>query len=225
MKTPSLRHLLAAAFAAVLATSASAQIISTFNFDAVPNGATASLFNTSKVSFHQAHYVPFLDSFGDPIAGSDHWEIDVVNDTLFPVTAEDPLDYGRGVAPSGTNALQALFQPVLLSFDGTYNLQSFSFTLDNDTFGAVAPVAFITSTGTVLELSIDPSVAGLSFSTTDVFGINGIVLPGGAFYDNIAINALPVGVPLGAVPEPSTYGLLAALLALGGAAWRRRKHA
>ena len=224
MKTPSLRHLLAAAFAAVLATSASAQIISTFNFDSVANGATANLFNTSKVSFHPAHYVPFFDSFGDPLAGSDHWEIDVVNDTLFPVTAENPLDYGRGVAPSGTNALQALFQPVLLRFDATYNLQSFSFTLDNDTFGAVAPVAFITSTGTVLELSINQAIAGLSFSTAGVSGINGIVLPGGAFYDNIAINALPVGASP-AVPEPSTYGLLAALLALGGAAWRRRKHA
>jgi hypothetical protein len=219
MKTPSLRLLLGAAVASFLAATASAQLTASFDFDALPSGATTSLFNTPQLSFHQAHFVPFTDAFGDPIAGSDHWEIDLVNDSLFPVTAENPLDYGSGPAPSGTNALQALWQPVLLRFDSVYNLQSFTFTLDNDPFGLLTSVAFITNTGTVTEIALDQSIAAFQFSATDIDGITGIVLPSGAFYDNLVLNATA------AVPEPSTYGAIAGALALVGTLWRRRRSA
>ncbi len=82
-----------------VALRAPAQIAANFNFDSLPDGAVASAFNTPQIGFHHAHYVPFLDGFGDPIASSEHWEIDTVNASLYPVTAENPFNYGSGAAP------------------------------------------------------------------------------------------------------------------------------
>lgn len=197
-----------------LALTASAQLTQTFTFDAVSAGTEANAFATSTISFHQAHYVPKLDEFGDPIVGTSHWEVDTVNDLLTPVTVESPLTYDRGPAPSGLNALQALWQPILIQLDRPYQLQSFSAMLDHDTFGFLEKIVFIRASSIVSELLIDQTVPGYLAAAAGIGEISGIVLPSGAFYDNLALSLVPV-------PEPSTYGLLAASACVGLVALRR----
>lgn len=194
----------------------------TFDFDAVPSGTAVNSFAPSGVSFHQAYFAPSLDGFGDPILGSEHWQIDPLNDPLFPVLAENPADYTYGAAPSGTNALNALWQPVLIRFDQAYDLQAFATTLDNSTFGDLSPASiwFVTDTGTVGQLSYDQTSPGLLVSTSGTYaGITGIVLGSGAFYDNVSISLV-------AIPEPSTWALLLGGASLGAVfvrRWRTRR--
>jgi hypothetical protein len=216
MKTTLLRTLAIVLVAATAALPASAQIATLLDFDSVPSGTLASTFDTPNFSFHQAYSIKFLDVDGDPIAGTDHWAIDADSDAAFPVTVENPLDYGYGAAPSGSNALQALWQPVVIKFDQTYNLTSFTATLDNSSYGNLWTIDFINDTGTVSSLTVDQSVSGWVANAIDIAGITGIVLPSGAFYDNIGINAV-------AVPEPATYGLVAACATLGYVIVLRRR--
>lgn len=199
-----------------LSDFASAQLSFTFDFEGVPSGSLANSFSTPRVSFHQARFVPLLDLFGDPVPNSEHWEIDAANDALFPVTVENPLNYDRGAAPSGENALQALWQPVLISFAAVYSLEHFSVTLDQDSFGLPGQISFINSNRVIGQLEIDPSVPGEIVTASSSRGITGIVLPGGAFYDDVRLTLAPVPVP-----EPSTYGLFGALALLMAAAARR----
>ena len=188
-----------------------------FNFDSLPSGSLASLFSTSQVSFHNAKFTPTLDGFGDPIVGTDHWQIDTASDTAFPLLVQNPNLFGRGNAPSPANALNGLDQEILVQFDHPYLLTSFSVTLDNDTFGlSTAQISFVTGTSTVLSVGADQTVAGFVVNQGPLATpISGIVLPGGAFYDNIAVAAT--------VPEPSTWSALAGVAALGLAALRRRR--
>ena len=218
MKTSLLKSLVAAAALSTVVFTASAQISAHFDFDGLPSGSLASAFNIPQISFHQAAFLPRTDGFGDPIAGTEHWQIDTLNDGLFPLTVEDPLFYDRGPAPSGTNALQALFQPVVLWFDQSYALQSFSVTLDNDPFGFPEQIAFVSSTGILGLLTIDQSVPGLTASAGLLPAIRGIVLPAGALYDNLSVSLVPV-------PEPVTYGLVAALGLVAIAVVRRYRRA
>ncbi len=216
MKTSLIRNVLAAAAVSVSALTASAQLSFSFDFEGVPSGSLASGFNSSAISFHQAIYRPSTDVYGDPIPGSERWQIDALSDSLYPLTVEDPHLYERGPAPSGANALQALFQPVVLWFDQSYALQSFSVTLDNDTYGFAEQIAFITSRGILNLLTIDQTVPGYIATAGPLSPVRGIVLPAGAFYDNVSVSLVPV-------PEPSTYGLVAAVGLVASAVVRRSR--
>jgi hypothetical protein len=219
----SLTALLAVAAFAAAAGSASAgapagTLNATFNFDSQSSGSLASLFNTPQVTFHNAKFAPTLDGLGDPIAGTDHWQIDATSDTAFPLLVENPSLYGRGSAPSGTNAINGLDQEILVQFDRAYDLSSFSVTLDNDTFGlSSAQINFINGSSTLLSVNADQSVAGLVVSHGAVSGVTGIVLPALGFYDNISVAGAS------AVPEPSTWAGFAGVAALGLAIVRRRR--
>jgi len=215
----SLAALLAAAAFAAAAGSASAQVINvTFNFDSQPSGSLASLFGTSQVTFHNAKFTPTLDGFGDPIVGTDHWQIDTASDTAFPLVVQNPTLFGRGNAPSPVNAINGLDQEILVQFDKSYDLTSFSVTLDNDSFGSsLAQISFVTGSSTVLSIGADQTIAGLVVSQGAVAGVTGIVLPGGAFYDNFSVAGAA------AVPEPSTWAAFVGAVALGVAALRCRR--
>ena len=103
-----------------------------FNFDGVASGSQANSAigsATGMVSFVNAVYAPLLDGFGDPIPGSERWMPDP--DPATPaVVVEDPST-SYGPAPSVANALNALWQPVLMQFANPVWLDMFSVTLDN----------------------------------------------------------------------------------------------
>lgn len=212
--------------AAVLLAGATAAVADpltySFNFDsATGSPALASQFDTGAVSFHNAMWAASKDADGIDIAGTEHWQIDTVSDASFPVTVENPLDYDRGAAPSGDFALQALWQPVILSFDQTLDLTNFSVTLDNDTYGlSNVTIDFVSGATIVGQITIDQTTPGFTATLASISGVTGIVLASGAFYDNLSFTATA-----SAVPEPSTYAALIGAAGLGWGVWRRRRQA
>lgn len=216
---------LAAGTSCVIVATATAgvSISHTFDFDAFAPGAQANSFPQPPglgASFWNAVYAPDLDPFGAPIPGTERWRVD---ETAPPVIVDDPLVYGRGAAPSVPNALEALFQPVLINLETPFNLDTngFSAVLDNDTFGfnGFLPgfhdiaVLFLDPFGVELgRLQVNQTQPGFVVSGGGLQNVASILLPGGAFYDNIFISGV-------AVPTPGAV----ALLGLAGLVGVRRR--
>lgn len=189
-----------------------------FSFDDIASGAPA---NTTAqppglgVSFFAGALLPAYDQFGDVIPGSETWQVDGQGDDII---ADNPDLYGRGPAPSPVNALSALFQPVLVWFDVPFNLDAngFGVTLDNDSFGlnGLLPgypdiaVQFYDENASLLGATpIDQTTPGYSVLDGGYSAVKFVLLPAGAFYDDIAVSGT-------AVPEPASL----AMLIMGGAA-------
>jgi len=209
----------AAALCASVLVAPTVMAGSIFNFDTVTSGTQANLAIGSAagmVSFVNAVYAPLLDGFGDPIPGSERWMPDPAPATP-AVVVEDPSTYAYGPAPSVANALNALWQPVLMQFANPVRLDAFSVTLDNSTYGNLSLVSllFLDAAGTVLKsMDIDQTIPGLTVAEGPVSGaVSSVLLPSGAFYDDIGFTA---------VPEPATWTLLAGGLLLLSCAVRRR---
>jgi hypothetical protein len=203
------------ALAVFTSLPASANLVS-INFDNVAAGTAATSAAPSGIEFFQAHYVNDLDAFGDEMPNTQKWQVDAENNSLFPVTVENPLLNGYGSAPSGSNALDARFQPVLMHFGSAQNLNSFSVTLDNSSFGNLSQsmLYFLDSSKTILgQLSVDQTVQGLIVNlSSPLNGVQEILLSSGAFYDDISFENM-VTSP---VPLPATFPLLlTGLSALG----------
>ena len=212
MKMKSLLGLTAAAVLAAHAANAQNYFL---NFDAGLPGSLANDQAPSGLSFHYGALLPNLDEYGDPIPGTDRWQID----TYAPgVTVENPdLFYGRGPAPSLSNALDSVFSPTLMLFTTPQELSVFSLTLDNDTLGT--PGLFIEfyasglTTDTLLaSLAIDQLTPGFIANIGAVSGVDKIVLPAGALYDNVSFTV---------VPEPATGALFG--LGILGVIFRKRR--
>ncbi len=209
--------------ALAISTGASAQ---TFNFietfeGFAPNSNITSIAtgSTLNLAVAPASFGPLLDGFGDPIPGTDAWRADA---TLPFLTAESPLAYGRGAAPSGLLAMNSIFQPTLFVFDQPVNLDAFAITLDNDTFGdngllpgnGAISIQFLDASGAIIaSVPLNQTQPGFVGSSGPVAGVYSIYIPGGAFYDDVRVSGT-------VIPAPSA----AALLGVGGllAARRRR---
>ena len=202
-----------------LAASAHAQLVSLDFDDATGSPALASQFDTSRYSFHNAVYLPKVDEFGDPVAGTDHWQIDADADLATPLTIENPSleEWGRGNAPSAPFALQAVFAPVLVDFDQAYRLTDFSVMLDADTFGMDGvTIDFVFGHTIVHQVTLDQTVPLFAGTLDYAAEVTGFVLPSGAFYDNLSFNMTPV-------PEPSTWAAAAALVGMAAVLRFRRR--
>ena len=197
------------AFSAFLAGAMLSMAAATLGFDSLPAGsnadpALANSYGLGQVSFSYASFGPSLDpATGDAAPGTEHWGTDF-SAGIPAVSVANPILFGRGSAPSGVNALNALDQPVLLYFNGS-SLQSFKATLDRSTrTGNASPfqeVLYLNDAGTVVKSqTIDTSKSLATFQAPALEGVSMVVLPGGKFYDNLAIVT---------IPEPGTLALLA----------------
>jgi hypothetical protein len=209
----------AVAAAAALAGSASASIVHTFTWDEQATGSLANSFAQPPglgVTFSFAALLPETDEFGDVIPGSERWRQDL---TAPPVIVDNPQNFGRGNAPSPVNALEALFQPVLISFAAPFTLDpaGFSAVLDNDVFGAngflpgnadIAVQFLDAGANPLLITPVDQTTPGYVVSGGGLT-VSSILLPAGAFYDNVFISG---------IPEPTSVLLMLA----GGLLVRRR---
>ncbi|MDD5033869.1 MAG: hypothetical protein PHE55_03855 [Methylococcaceae bacterium] len=198
---------------AVLFVCALPASASFFDFDSVPADAQANHAIGAaypEYSFAYAAFLPRQDSFGIDIPGSERWVADPsITD---PVLVANPLSYNvggdyYGAAPSGRNALDANSGPILLQFSTPQVLESFSTQLAAGILGTIlnssAHLKFLDSTGgelldyTFNQIALSTAASGLILNVGPVNGlVSSVLLPQGAFYDNIAV-----------VPEPPVAAL------------------
>ena len=200
-------------------TLAQPTVATTINFDSLGTGANANLDSAAialGITFNNAAWLPDLDSDGLEIPGSEHWQVD--SSLPGPVTVENTFLNGWGTAPSGQNALDARWSPILLQFAAAVDIGSFSVVLPDSAFGNLfeSDILFLDAAGnTLYDLAYfqGQPLAAVSLPTTTLPGVKNILLASGTFYDNISVTA---------VPEPGALWLLVTALA-GGACLRRRE--
>jgi hypothetical protein len=212
--TRNISHSVLALLAATLFGAAAPAQAFTLDFEGA--GTTAQSFAPAGLTIGYGVYVPYLDGFGDPILGSEHWELDL---SAPPVPVGNPNDVGFGLAPSGVKALDARDGAVLLVFDAPVSFTGFSATLDNSTFGNLIAtnVEFFGADNALLaSVAVDQTIPGVMASAGALSGVKTIVLAPTAFYDNISFT----GFSATPVPEPGSA--LVGVACLGLIAMRRR---
>ena len=207
------------ALAAAMAPLAHAA--TSFGFDSATPAATSGTPLATAVVLQNAYWET-QDENGDPLAVPG-FRADPVSPA---VVVGDPAASGYGAAISG-NALNALDGPVMFTFASALNLGSFGVQLDNSTFGNIpvtggnpafgTNILFYDAADTLIGyLAVDQTVAGFTVADNGTFNnVSKIILPSGAFYDNVTFSAT-------AVPEPSC--LLLGFTGMLGLAARRRRH-
>jgi PEP-CTERM motif len=182
------------------------QGVTTFDFDGASPATTTGSLLPSLVTVQNAYYET-LDDNGDPLATPGFRA-----DASSPLVAVgDPAPTGYGTAISG-NALDGTNGPVMFTFSSALNLSNFGVRLDNSTQGNIQQTGGNPAFGTNILfydaadhligfIGVDQTVAGFSVADIGTYNsVSKLILPSGAFYDNMSFNAQ-------AVPEPSAIGL------------------
>lgn len=200
-------------FAALALAAGTGHAATVFDFDSGAATATTGDAFPVSVSIDYA-YLETEDQFGDPLP-TPVWTPDTTAPS--PVTLGDPAAASYGAAISGL-ALDAVLSPVMFSFGSAVDLTSFAVTLDNSTLGTPfgTEIGFYDSSDMLLySILVDETVSGFSVNEAlSLSGVSKVVLPSGAFYDNVNFGAA-------AVPEPSRALFLG--VAAAGAMLRRRR--
>lgn len=193
------------AFATTLATSQAA--LYTFDSEATVNNYSGPLLGSSvQIGFGVLEEI--FDGSGS-YTGRDRWVFDLA--PIDPIT-DNPASYGYGSAGSSLNAY---YQPILVSFGTEFNLTSFSIFMDDSPYGSTSYVDFYDINDDLIT-SVDAFGLTPNYEVTgaNINGVSKIVLPAGAFFDNMTLAGT-------AVPEPGSITLVAAT-ALGLISRRRR---
>lgn len=181
-------------------------------FDGVASGASANSAALGGITFAYAQLMPAYDANGDEIPGSETWRVDA---NASDVLADDPTNRGFTTAPSSPNALDAVDQPVLMLFAALQSFGNFlldAITFDNATFGGApnASVLFLDANHAILgQLPLVQTGQGFTGTAGAYTDVQAILLPSGAFYDNLNL-----------VPAPATLWLV--LTGLAGLARRKK---
>ena len=197
---------------AIFCSGAQAATVLNYSFstDATPAVTGSSLVGSVSTAYA---YLETVDGNGDPLP-LPSFRPDL---TAGPIVVGDPSAVGWGAAISG-NALDARDHGVLLSFTSAQDVSAFSIVLDNSSFGTLfgTEVQFYSATDTLIgSITVDQTSPGFTVNDTTLFaGVSKILLPSGAFYDNLSITASPA-------PEPGRAMLLG--VGLVGAILRRRR--
>lgn len=137
--------------------------------------------------------------------------------------ALDPSTVGSGPAVSG-KALDGTNNPIMFNFASAVNLSNFGVFLDNDSFGTIpmtggnpafgTNILFYDAADTLIGyIGVDQLTPGFVVADSGTFNnVSKIILPTGAYYDNLSFTA-------NAVPEPAT----AVLSCLGALAMLKRR--
>lgn len=225
MKT--LIHASVLALALAGAGAAHADYSYTINFDSLSAGANANLDPTALangVSFASGQLAadldkdgnPILDIYGQFLPGLTHWE--AIAGT--PMLVQNPSLNDRGTTTSGSLALDARYDQVLMQFAAPVQMKSFSFTLDNSPYGDLFPtqVMFLDAHGKTIATSQDFTGSGtssLSYSFTTPTSVSAVLVPSTSkFYDDVSVSA---------VPEPASISMMIGGLAVVLATARRRR--
>ena len=192
--------------------------VTLFDFDGATPATVTGTPLPALVTLQNAYWET-LDDNGDPLAVPGFRA-----DNSSSVAVGDPNTLGYGPAISG-NALDGTNGPVMFTFASALNLSSFGVVLDNSSFGNIPTIGAEPASGTNILfydaadtligfIALDQTVSGFTVADNGSFAnVSKVVLPSGAFYDNVSFNAQ-------AVPEPSAAALggIAALVLL-----RRRR--
>ena len=202
--------LLAAAICASNFVAASAH--ADYHFDFSQSGSLGSHAN---VSFANAVYEDIVDANFN-VTGQ-HWVVDAGAPA---VTLEAMSSYGyNGTAAPGVTGLQALWQPVLMQFDAPQLIASFQLQQDDSAYGFPGTVSmtFLDANGQQVGNSVDYVQNAVSTITSGPLAdsVSAVLLTSGKFYTGIDV--------LTAVPEPETYAMMLAGLALVGLSARRAR--
>lgn len=206
------RSLLAATFGAVSVLASTAQAAD-YHFDF---SQANSLTKYAGVSFSNAVNADIYDANFNIIG--QHWITDTdVNTPAVGLEAMSTYGY-QGSAANGVTGLQALWQPVLMSFASPISLSSFSLKQDDSSFGfpGHTQIRFLDANGQQIGSEIDYLQSGTVNISSAMArtGVSSIMLASGKFYTNIDV--------ISAVPEAETYAMLLAGLVVLAVVSRRR---
>ena len=181
--------------------------VTLLNFDGATSMTTTGTPLPAVLTLENAYWET-LDDKGDLLVVPG-FRADITSPT---VVVGDPNLSFYGPSISG-NALSAVDGPVMFSFASALNLSSFGVTLDNSSLGNIlnrggnpafsTNILFYDAADTLIGyIELDQTVSGLVVSDRRTFeNVSKVVLPSGAFYDNISFMAQ-------AVPEPTSAALV-----------------
>jgi len=194
---------LATTFAALAILLPAARGATTFAFEGSDLTSTTGTALGTTVQL-QGAYWETTDENGDPLTTPGFRA-----DTSVTVLAADPSTMGYGAAISG-KAVNGVDGPLMFTFASPLTIAGFSIALDNSPFGNIPTVGGDPAFGTnvlfydsadhlIGFIPLDQTVPGFTVGNTATYtNVSKIVLPGGAYYDNMSLNT---------VPEPASAAL------------------